>query len=112
MRNKQKSVFILLLGLIAGVVFWKYPRQQDVSTHPATTNNNSTVNTGAHDITPTTLPQAEVSPSRPNLPTTYDPQPITYPLHTNITATVFWVGEPVGNGSSEDNNKCLGRHVA
>jgi hypothetical protein len=27
----------------------------------------------------------------------------TYPVHTNITATVFWIGEPVGNGSSEDN---------
>ncbi|MDQ3076963.1 MAG: hypothetical protein M3Q63_02860 [bacterium] len=29
--------------------------------------------------------------------------PSRYPLHKNITATVFWVGEPVGNGSSEDN---------
>jgi hypothetical protein len=27
----------------------------------------------------------------------------TYPLHTNITATVFWIGEPKGNGSSENN---------
>ncbi len=26
-----------------------------------------------------------------------------FPAHTNITATVFWVGEPKGNGSSEDN---------
>jgi hypothetical protein len=26
-----------------------------------------------------------------------------YPLHTNITATVFWIGEPKGNGSSENN---------
>jgi hypothetical protein len=26
-----------------------------------------------------------------------------YPVHTGITATVFWVGEPVGNGSSENN---------
>jgi hypothetical protein len=26
-----------------------------------------------------------------------------YPLHTNITATVFWLGEPQGGGSSEDN---------
>jgi hypothetical protein len=26
-----------------------------------------------------------------------------YPLHTGITATVFWVGEPKGGGSSEDN---------
>jgi hypothetical protein len=26
-----------------------------------------------------------------------------YPAHTNVTATVFWVGEPVGNGSTENN---------
>jgi hypothetical protein len=26
-----------------------------------------------------------------------------YPWHTRITATVFWIGEPQGNGSSEDN---------
>ena len=26
-----------------------------------------------------------------------------YPLHTNITATVFWIGEPQGGGSSENN---------
>lgn len=27
----------------------------------------------------------------------------TYPIHRNITATVFWVGEPQGGGSSENN---------
>ena len=26
-----------------------------------------------------------------------------YPVHRGVTATVFWVGEPEGNGSSEDN---------
>jgi hypothetical protein len=26
-----------------------------------------------------------------------------YPLHTHVTATVFWIGEPVGNGSTENN---------
>lgn len=26
-----------------------------------------------------------------------------YPLHTGITATVFWIGEPVGDGSTENN---------
>lgn len=26
-----------------------------------------------------------------------------YPVHHVVTATVFWVGEPKGNGSSEDN---------
>jgi hypothetical protein len=30
-------------------------------------------------------------------------RPTAYPVHTRITATVFWVGEPVGNGSSENN---------
>lgn len=29
--------------------------------------------------------------------------PRRYPLHENVTATVFWVGEPEGDGSSEDN---------
>lgn len=27
----------------------------------------------------------------------------TYPVHTGVTATVFWIGEPVGNGSTADN---------
>jgi hypothetical protein len=26
-----------------------------------------------------------------------------YPVHTRITATVFWIGEPVGSGSTENN---------
>jgi hypothetical protein len=29
---------------------------------------------------------------------------VSYPLHTGVTATVFWVGEPRGRGSSEDNS--------
>jgi len=36
-----------------------------------------------------------------------DPEPLPectdFCLHENITATVFWIGEPKGNGSSEDN---------
>jgi hypothetical protein len=31
------------------------------------------------------------------------PRTPVYPVHSGITATVFWIGEPVGNGSSEDN---------
>jgi hypothetical protein len=26
-----------------------------------------------------------------------------YPLHTHVSATVFWIGEPVGDGSTENN---------
>lgn len=36
-------------------------------------------------------------------PTETIPEQSTYPWHSDITATVFWVGEPVGKGSSEDN---------
>jgi hypothetical protein len=32
-------------------------------------------------------------------PAEFDP----YPAHTNITATVFWIGEPLGSGSTENN---------
>jgi hypothetical protein len=28
---------------------------------------------------------------------------MNHPIHTRVTATVFWIGEPRGNGSSEDN---------
>lgn len=36
-------------------------------------------------------------------PSPQSPGPAAYPWHTAITATVFWVGEPIGRGSSEDN---------
>lgn len=36
------------------------------------------------------------------LPITHSGQRM-YPLHTNITATVFWIGEPKGSGSTENN---------
>jgi hypothetical protein len=37
------------------------------------------------------------------VPTCIGASRTTYPLHTDITATVFWFGEPKGNGSSENN---------
>ena len=49
--------------------------------------------------TPYATPYTTPAPSYPT-PAQSSSQ---YPLHTNITAAVFWVGEPVGNGSSEDN---------
>jgi hypothetical protein len=53
------------------------------------------------------IPSENVTSNTPtNMPTSTPTPTIIetkYPLHTNITATVFWVGEPVGGGSSEDN---------
>lgn len=43
------------------------------------------------------------SPTQASAPTATPTASNPYPWHTGITATVFWVGEPVGNGSSEDN---------
>jgi hypothetical protein len=52
---------------------------------------------------PSVTPNPSSSPAAPMPPPTESPATNGYPWHTNITATVFWVGEPVGNGSSEDN---------
>lgn len=38
------------------------------------------------------------------LPSAPSPSIGAYPVHTGITATVFWIGEPVGNGSTNDNS--------
>jgi hypothetical protein len=46
---------------------------------------------------------AAISETQGNTEQNHQPVKFSYPLHTNITATVFWVGEPVGGGSSEDN---------
>ncbi len=53
--------------------------------------------------TPVVTPTPTPTPSPTPTPTPTPAPTSAYPLHTNITATVFWVGEPVGGGSSEDN---------
>lgn len=50
---------------------------------------------------PTATHQPTVLPSP--TPSATETPAQTYPWHTNVVATVFWVGEPKGNGSSEDN---------
>jgi hypothetical protein len=37
------------------------------------------------------------------IPAAAGSSPPHYTQHTNVTATVFWIGEPVGNGSTENN---------
>lgn len=105
MWNKWIIICILFLAILVGIVFWKYPVHIDTANNSVTVNTNSTVSTGVEEITPTTLPPSKTPPSAPasEQPTSHNLPPTTYPLHTNITATVFWVGEPVGDGSSENN---------
>jgi hypothetical protein len=65
---------------------------------PTPTATSTKTPTPAVTVTATATATATATPTAtPAAPTS------KYPLHTNITATVFWVGEPVGNGSSEDN---------
>lgn len=62
--------------------------------------------TATRTATPTPTPTPTRTPTATPTRTATPPagQTSAYPLHTGITATVFWVGEPVGAGSSEDNS--------
>ncbi len=77
---------------------------------PATqTNLNQKTNSASLSATASQSPTPEnIESSNSTAPATTPPldqtQSSAYSLHKNITATVFWVGEPVGNGSSEDNS--------
>lgn len=53
---------------------------------------------GRSNNVPATAQASNLATSSPALTLTG-----TYPVHQNITATVFWVGEPQGGGSSENN---------
>jgi hypothetical protein len=65
------------------------------STNPENSFNKQNKPAANTLVTPSVLNPATSSPViSPN---------VTYPVHQNITATVFWVGEPIGGGSSEDN---------
>jgi hypothetical protein len=69
----------------------------------------------AGNQTPTPAPSPEPEPTSTSTPPAPTPAPAPaptptttpisseYPWHRNITAAVFWVGEPQGGGSSEDN---------
>ena len=52
-------------------------------------------------VCPTITPESEPEPEPIVVPNTCGND--KYCWHTGITATIFWIGEPQGNGSSEDN---------
>ena len=68
----------------------------------SSSRSSSSGNGGSSASNPPAATPTPTPLSPPSTPT-FSPQPSQYPLHTNITAAVFWVGEPQGNGSSEDN---------
>ena len=74
-------------------------RTRTGSTTQTTTVPATTTQTQTQTQTQTT-PTGTSSSTTTSVPAV----PASYPLHTGIAATVFWVGEPKGNGSSEDNS--------
>jgi hypothetical protein len=76
------------------------------TTEPATTTTTTASTTVATTTAPTTTaPTTTVATTTaPTTTTTTTTSGPTYPWHQNVTSTVFWVGEPQGNGSSEDNS--------
>jgi hypothetical protein len=110
--NFIKSTIIALIGLaiFAAAVFFLFSRQksnvapedtketaQDVS--PADNESSGDANADTADTTDTLSARTQPDNTEQNKQQAKS----SYPLHTNITATVFWVGEPQGGGSSEDN---------
>jgi len=81
------------------------PSPENIPLQPPATNKKSS--SDEPSLMPTPAPQQSQTPVVTQSPTPQNtPKKIStysYRLHKNITSTVFWVGEPVGEGSSEEN---------
>jgi hypothetical protein len=112
---KITLILVIILAVADGLIYFE---KDHAAAH---TNSVSTLATTTATMTPaasTTTAAVLVKPANTGAQPAVaakNPTPITtsatvttlastFPVHTNITATVFWVGEPVGNGSSEDNS--------
>ncbi|MFN8559128.1 MAG: hypothetical protein U0531_17915 [Dehalococcoidia bacterium] len=106
----QPAIFIDDLGFSPPTLAPVATTAATVSPTPAPTKTPTAIATATP--TPTRTPIATTTPTAtptrtpaPTVAPTATPTPTggKHPLHTGITATVFWVGEPQGGGSSEDN---------
>lgn len=114
-----KALLILTfgIGIFISLLFYyqKYHNQLEIAREstkntplevnkPQNTNNPSETNTeipNSNIITDANILNSETKITAAKQVATSTK--FSYPLHTSITATVFWVGEPQGGGSSEDN---------
>ncbi len=100
MQNKKALIILsintalLIIVIIICIIAFSSGKTATVPDNNIQQNQN-TGSTSVSNSTPTNTSSAASSTK-----TTLNSK---YILHKNITATVFWVGEPVGNGSSEDN---------
>jgi len=101
--------FILVFGFVAGGFF--FSRNVSAPDYTLDDTLEHTSHSPILSISPVSTPSPAMVVSPPSSVLSegeiVNPLPsqevISYPWHSNITATVFWVGEPIGNGSSEDN---------
>lgn len=91
----MRKVTLLIVTVLFAFIGWGIWRAQTLPSAAPTTKESP--------ATPTPTPPTEPVAATLNAAPANKPKTDAYPLHTNITATVFWVGEPVGNGSSENN---------
>jgi hypothetical protein len=109
-------VYVRLLTYFGGSDWRQVDFQYTMGTtsSPTATPRPTATATPRPSATATPRPTATATPrptatATPRPSATPSPTPSTppagrvYPVHTNITAAVFWVGEPPGSGSSEDN---------
>ena len=104
--NSKLALLIIGLGAFVSAILIVRESSRD----PASPNYNEALVMGKRSPAPESIPPSpEITApvSNPSIntqnPTAPPPVPSQYPWHRGITATVFWVGEPQGGGSSEDN---------
>lgn len=111
--TKFKMIILSGLSLLIVLVFisFIYFKNKNIPSKPSILPTEDILSSSVllPEVTP---PTENISPTPEVIPpseTSVEKKPeeisgkSSYPLHTNITATVFWVGEPKGGGSSEDN---------
>jgi hypothetical protein len=87
---------ILLVAGAAAAASGSHAQAPDSKRHPKPTRISSRHGTTRTNPAATTTAVVTTAPAA---------KPVSsYPIHTNITATIFWIGEPVGSGSTEDNS--------
>ncbi|MFA6253942.1 MAG: hypothetical protein WC640_01620 [Candidatus Paceibacterota bacterium] len=104
--SKHLVLFLIVLCLLGLAIFIIFKLASPYPNSPSALTTNESLTASAFNSLKQVFGSrrhATTTPSPTPTPTPTSTPISVYPWHTNITAAVFWVGEPVGNGSSEDN---------
>jgi hypothetical protein len=104
---KNKKIYLLLttVVLITGFAVYGLTRTNQTVSAPDRSTPATKTSTTPETTTPPTNPVATVPPTTQTGATAPSQLVSTYPVHNNITATVFWVGEGADNSNDFIHNR-------